>query len=110
MISRRENAIKRINLLKRHFVPSEDFKREFDTSSFDFELAYKAIRGLRPEVHHQIIQLVDSMMKGNQYKERSREKIRYKTNYCLKKIMAAIYKKGLLTPEQVIENPDLLNR
>mmetsp|Transcript_7470 Transcript_7470/g.7001 ORF Transcript_7470/g.7001 Transcript_7470/m.7001 type:complete len:200 (+) Transcript_7470:158-757(+) len=68
------------------------------------------MRGLRPEVYYQIVSLVDSMMKQNSFQEKSRAAMRYKTNYWFKKILTKIYEKEILTPEKVIEDPDLLNR
>jgi len=110
MDSNREKALKRISILKKHFVPSEDFNREFDGSTFDFELASKVVRALRPEAHYKVIALVDSMFKGTQFKERSRGTLRFKTNILVKKIMSSIYEKGIFTPEQVLQDPDLFNR
>lgn len=110
MLSNRDKAIKRISALKRHFSPSEDFNREIDGCTFDFDLASKVVDSLRPDVHHQIIALIDSVMEENDYKERSRENSRFRTNILMKKVMSQIYEKGLMTYEDVIDNPDLLNR
>ena len=97
-------------MLKKQFTPSEDFKREMDGSTFDFDLAAKAIHSLRPEVYHKIVEVANLVMKPVNLKEKSREALRYKTNFCMKKIIDKIYDSGIMTPEDVIHDPDLLNR
>ncbi|CAI2360375.1 unnamed protein product [Moneuplotes crassus] len=108
--SNREKAIRRITLLKKHFDPSEDFNRELDNCTFDFDLALRVVNDLRPKVHHQVIAAVDSIMKQNHFKEKSREAARFKANYWVKKILSELYDRGVLTPHKVIDHPDLLNR
>lgn len=76
----RKQAIKRIKMLKAHFSPSEDFNREMDGCTFNFDLASEVFRKLRPEVHHKIVKMVESDAKENYRKERPRDAIREQLN------------------------------
>jgi hypothetical protein len=110
MIGNRESAIKRISLIQSHFNPSEDFNRELDGSTFNFDLASTVMRSLRPEKAHQVIKLVDSMVREGYRKEQPKEVSREKMNECCKHIILKIYEKGIFTPQEVIDDPDLFNR
>jgi hypothetical protein len=110
MIGNRESAIKRISLIQSHFNPSEDFNRELDGSTFNFDLASTVMRSLRPEKVHQVIKLVDSMFKEGYRKEQPKELLREKMNELCKHIILKIYEKGIFTPQEVIDDPDLFNR
>jgi len=110
MRNNREQAIKRIKILKSHFSPSEDFNRELDESTFNFDLAYKVIYALRPKEHHKTIAVMDSIMKWDRFNEAPKKVLRPRTNKLVKKLLDKLYQEKVFTPELIIKDPDLLNR
>ncbi|CAI2360677.1 unnamed protein product [Moneuplotes crassus] len=110
MESNRDRAIKRIKVLKKQFNPSEDFKREIDSCTFNFDTAYEVVRKLRPSEHYKTIKEVDHIVRWERFAQVPKDELRVKTNRCVKNIMDTLYQKKVFTPEQVITDPDLVNR
>lgn len=107
----RENAIRRIRLLKDHFAPTPAFYREIDKCTFDFDLAYKVVRKIRPEEHYKVIDIMNSICEGTILSElKGKDFDRIETNKLTKKLLNKIYEEGVFTPEQVMNDLDLLNR
>lgn len=110
MIGNRESAIKRIELINKHFNPSEDFNRELNSSSFNFDLATSVLRGLRPDKVHQVVQLVEPMIKEGYRREIARDVHRGELNKFCKEILDKILEKGIFTLEEIVQDIDLFNR
>ena len=110
MENTRDQVVKRLKILRKQFSPSADFNRELSGSSVNYDMAYKIVRALRPEIHHQTTAVVDSMIKWHRFHEMPKLERRQKTNIGVKNVIDALYKKKIFTPELVANDPDLLNR
>lgn len=106
----REAVIKRIKMLKDHFRPTQDFYREIDNCTFNFELAANVVRRIRPEEHYKTIDIMHSLTEGAFKRELPKEELRNDTNKLAKKLIKKMYEDKVVTVDQALEDIDFINR
>ena len=106
-----KRALKRLNLLKGHFNPSKDLKRELKTSTFNLAHAQETFWNTLPENYFETFECISELhgiVDPSFYLE-DKDTMRKDSNVFIIQLTNKMFEKGFTTPEKIAEDIDAFN-
>eukprot|EP00344_Euplotes_crassus_P005848 CAMPEP_0196999594 /NCGR_PEP_ID=MMETSP1380-20130617/4737_1 /TAXON_ID=5936 /ORGANISM="Euplotes crassus, Strain CT5" /LENGTH=679 /DNA_ID=CAMNT_0042416571 /DNA_START=8 /DNA_END=2047 /DNA_ORIENTATION=+ len=106
-----EIALKRLNMLKGHFRPSKDLKRELSTSTFNLSKAQESLWNTLPANYFETFECISELhgIPDPSLYNAEKDELRKDSNEFIIRLTNKMFEKGFTTPEKIAENIDAFN-
>lgn len=106
-----KQALNRLSLLKGHFRPSKDLKRELNTSTFNLSQAQEALWSTLPPSYFETFECVSELhgIPDPSHYVADKDTERKDSNELIIRLTNKMFEKGYTTPEKIADNIDAFN-
>ena len=106
-----QKALKRLNLLKGHFNPSRDLKRELETPTFNLAHAQEKLWNTLPESYFETFECISELhgIQDPSLYVADKDTLRKDSNEFIIRLTNKMFEKGFTTPEKIADNIDAFN-